>query len=918
MSQARFSNGSYTVDVREDASLRIAADDSPGRRFEPRFVLLSRDEDPELDFRRSSLDWVDYSVVTWKHDDGDATLSETGADRVGDGWDQNVYDGETADRTADVFAAGECQYLDDPAVRVRDGEIQWIFERDSGSLTATVTLPTDGSEPTLSTTFEANREGWFSVGYVGAPGSDPDDVVDSWQPLVWTDGRFPEHSHLTLTYRCPLPMTAVDDGDATYGVCATADEVPFQPLPRPENSRFGVALRDQAGNARPMLFGPVLGGDRSEMTPGDCQTFDCRLVVSEDGVTELHETLAREEFEFERYRTNALASTNETVENMLEYGLSAYSSFNDRYRGSEYSTDVPGAVKNVSALHPLSVAVVTDDQTVFESRAMPMIEAGLSRESFPWAPDPEVTGQGTDWQIDGPAAPSSELAALDAFSGNAMPELSDLAAETAEQWWDWLELFRTTGDPGHLSRAVELADKWLAEDGSSGISTPLKTENRDSFGFFTDYAPWIQLFDLYDATGEDRFLDAAVDGAREYAQFVHLCPKIPDEPVTVNKGDEAPVYWYLSDRTEGPITIPEETVPAWRVSEVGLTPESTGTSQGHRGIFLANPAPWLVRIGAVADDDFLVDIGVSAVVGRYANFPGYHMNTRRTTVYEKPDYPLRPFERLSYNSFHYNHIWPQIAMLIDFLVSSVHVRSNGAISFPSRYAEGYAYLQSRVYGHESGEFYGNEDVDLWMPRGAVSTDDKQIDHLSARGDNHLYIALVNRSDDRVTTTLKLDTTRVPVDPDADYEVQVWRENERTGSRTMSGGQLTLAVDGRGITAVAVENVTVEPDFQSKLQTGSPASEGVVRLDFESTTAQLLTFGDELTRGYVYLKSEPDRLEFARLHYRFDDDWRTETCETYPFEFSVPVPSDADGIEFYVEAKSRDGPHRCSEVATLQR
>src|SRR5690606_5810133 len=187
------------------------------------------------------------------------------------------------------------------------------------------------------------------------------------------------------------------------------------------------------------------------------------------------------------------------------------------------------------------------------------------------------------------------------------------------------------------------------------------------FFFWTGFMPkWIDLLELYEGTVEERYLEAAGEGARYYATVVGMTPKIDDEDIVVNKRGKAPVYAYLAKRTKGPIKVPEEEVPAWRVSEVGLTAESSGTSLGHRGIFMANYAPWMLRLSGYTGDTFLRDIAKAAVIGRYSNFPGYHMNTARTTVYEKVGYPLRPHDELSYNSFHYNHIWPHASILLDY------------------------------------------------------------------------------------------------------------------------------------------------------------------------------------------------------------------------------------------------------------
>lgn len=47
---------------------------------------------------------------------------------------------------------------------------------------------------------------------------------------------------------------------------------------------------------------------------------------------------------------------------MISYVLGPYSRFLDKEKGCTYATDVPGAVKNVSSLNPLEIAVLNDNR----------------------------------------------------------------------------------------------------------------------------------------------------------------------------------------------------------------------------------------------------------------------------------------------------------------------------------------------------------------------------------------------------------------------------------------------------------------------------------------------------------------------------------------------------------------------------
>ncbi len=182
---------------------------------------------------------------------------------------------------------------------------------------------------------------------------------------------------------------------------------------------------------------------------------------------------------------------------------------------------------------------------------------------------------------------------------------------------------------------------------------------------------------MYELTGDKAYLRAAHRGAKLYTQYVWYSPAIPDRDIPVNPDGKAPHYQYLKSKGHAQMDAPAERVPAWRLSEIGLTPESSGTSTGHRGIFMANYAAWMLRLAHYTGDGFLARTADHAVIGRYRNFPGYHINTARTTVYEKADYPLRGHMELGANSFHYNHIMPHISLLYDFLVTQALFRAAG-------------------------------------------------------------------------------------------------------------------------------------------------------------------------------------------------------------------------------------------------
>lgn len=935
---AELANDAYTLRLDPSGSVLLTARDASApaasAAFRPAFSVLFTKADPKIALRPSG-ESVSYNVPTWHTGKKPTTTAPAAtADQLGkvdtrvvagDGFDPSILEGDAEGRTPDLFRSAPAVTVTATSGNLADNHVTWTFaDHPSFTLAATVDLPPGRAEPRLTVRLTPKSPGFYSVGYTGAPDLDLKDVAELWQPLIWTEKRIPARSYLTPAFQGPLPAAMVSAAGVTTTVIADPDELPFQPLPTFANSTFGMAVRNAAGRAQPMLFAPILGGPGSEMAAGKPFTFRARLAVHRGSCTDAFDRLARDLYDFRDHRRNATCSLNTALENMISYGLSEYSRFNEDLRGCSYDTDAPGTVKNVSALHPLSLALVTDDESIYRRRARPLIEFLLSREKFLFATDPDIQIQSPGWRLTGPCAPVAELSSLYQFSQRRTPLFLDYAREQAGKkseslaWQNYLSLYRSTRDPADLAKARSLADAYLAHR----VDKPATDYDSSAF-FWTSFAPaWIDLIELFEETGDPRYLAAAGRGAKLFSQYIWFCPRIPDAPVTVNKGNVAPEYWYLKKRGVGPIRIPEETVPAWRLSEIGLTCESSGTASGHRAIMLANQSPWMLRLAHHLRDPFLHDVARSGVVGRYANFPGYHINTERTTVYEKPDYPLRPFNQLTYNSFHFNHIWPHMAMVVDYLVSDTFYRSAGAIDFPSHYAEGYAYLKSKVYGDRPGRFYDAADACLWMPRGLVASDNVQLNYVAARNSarDTLFLAFANQSPEQQTATITLNPELVGLS--ASHPVRVWVDNKPSAPLTLADDRLTITVPAAGLTALAVQGVRIQPRFQDKLLAGgSPLSPGShTTLPVGSTKAMLLSFGQDLTSAYVYLQDTFKETKQATLRYRTSPaaDWQTVTDAAYPYEFTVELSALDQQFEFSIETLGTDGQPRRSDNATLRR
>jgi hypothetical protein len=860
-------------------------------------------------------------------------------------------------------------------VRLTGSTLQFIFPAtEAGVASLTVSFSALRSAPSFVMGFTAEKEGWYSIGFTGLKATDPGVLDFVYQPLSWAWKRFPSAFAITEEAYANTAATFISHDGFTEGIAAAPEMIPYRfayslqwnsagdsankfwrvfPANGPKgNSLFGLAVRNNKGLAQPQLFAPLFGGERSYLTKNQHFQFTCAYLLAPGSWSNGVNFLLTDIFKYRNERQNALASLNQTLDNMLAFAMNdVYSGWVKDLKASDYSFDVPGTVKNVSALHALGLAFVTGNENIYKLRALPMMEYVMSREKFLFSvSDTPGQSQSPSHFLYGPCVDIGELSGLAQMTAGQTPafeeELKRLFGKSRKlnmetetgggSWQDHLARYRLLKDGTDLQKAKEGAEDYLKQVYDQYAKTFHDAPGLKDKGanFTTDFGYRIyDLLEIYEATSVQRFLDAAIVGARQLLLWTRSNPSVPDTSVLVNAGGKVEGIFpgrRTSNREGSPFVamdvttyVPEQKVPAWQTSLNGLIPEGPGT-YAFGPVMLAHHAPWLLRLAKLSGDTLFRNAAYNAVVGRYANFPGYYFTSLHTNVYQRQDYPMHPFLDVKYNAMFYNHVWPHLAMLVDFLVSDFYYRSAGKIDFPSVYAPGYAFLTTKVYGGRPGTFMGNKNVRLWLPQQAVFSSAISFNHLMGSNGKDLFIALANTSPVTVSEKIRLNASVVPWSSGKTYKVMVYHPGGRESQGLFKDGLLQVNLPANGFVAYKIIGLHTPPMLlqQADMVAAKKSSRRFLRLqgsgETEGTaTAMMLQISPAFADFYIYSDRTEKQWQSASLRYRIGrEDWQEVKDNQYPFEFEVHLADPAQKIAYQLIGTAPDGKKSVTQIQTL--
>ncbi len=627
------------------------------------------------------------------------------------------------------------------------------------------------------------------------------------------------------------------------------------------------------------------------------------------------------------YRHPVNTSLTDAALNMIELMRDPVASGWDSELKGFYNIEMESTVTHASPLAILEAAVLSRDEKVFVERALPTIEYTLTRPSAHTARPSHPENGLRHLVVPNGFYGTSYWQGLDLLLGRLNPWLREFAIpegkpyhargyNTSPFWSELLAAYRYEPSDSLLAEIRRQADDFIEQQLHGAHREPISFMAFYNISF---YPYWWDLIDLYELTGEERYLRAAEEGAIHTVAGLWSHPRFRDGSITVHPDGQyegtATIWWKGDDRyrlgyPRQANDTPTRDVPAWQVSQIGLGLEQPCTfftpQKNHRHILMSVWSPHLLRVFQHSGRELFRTYARNSIIGRFANYNGYYL-TGYTDVVNDPQYAYRGPD---ITSLYYHHIPPQLAFTLDYLVAQAWSRSGRRIQFPWAKQQNYAWFTNRVYGAQPGEIYGEPGASLWLDRQAVRIRSAEIDWLAARRADRFWLMLMSQSNQPLVVTPELDAQRIGL-----KEAPLLRyEGDRPDAVEQPyGSHRSIRIPPKGIVVVSMPT-----EHREDLPRLPPLDQGHVVRKIDAKWGDLHAFRIRTPFGkdalYVALTGGPEKGACVRLRVG----GTAELLETtgFPYEFSIyPWPADA-AAELAVEIEGEGGIERTERISLV--
>ncbi len=843
----------------------------------------------------------------------------------------------TCTSSSDPYTAAPATRLAPREIACADAHAVELLYRSADGLTVPVRWSLDPDDPytmRAQARLTAPDSASYSLGFSALCETDRAAVQFVQLPPLYQFQRLPDTPDLLCNTLTPHPLALAQLPWLTNGpplcvaVVAEPADLPFV-WPDATNAVCGFALLNSRSRVQPTFFSPVLGSPHARLAAGETRRVSWRVTTRPADWKSTLESLVANVMKVTDYREPVNASLTEAALNMADLMLDGErGGWNADLRGF-YDIESATMGKQAAPLALLAAATVMRSETFWAQRALPTIEFLLSRKRS----DILQSGVNRDGQpVRSQLHVPTEFYGASCWEGalrltcGLNPWLNALAfdggkvrhAQAYNASWPWSERlagYRLNPAQAPLSEATLNADVWLAKEVYGRQTKPV------DFSYFYNihfYPYWWDLIDLYEATHEKRYLDAAEEGAFHTIAGQWSHPRVPDGEVTVHPGGSQVTYhpiWHKNDQLfrlgwpRQPNDTPEHRVPAWQVSPVGLGLEQPSTYTCFRGamnnIMQSTWAPHLLRVYRHTGREIYRTFARNSVIGRFANYPGYYLTCFTDRVHD----PRYPYDGPDITSLYYHHIPVHYAFTMDYLLADAEARSGGRVAFPWVKQKNYAWFNNRVYTAEPGRVYDDQRAVLWVERGLVTTDDAKTDWLAARSPDRFWVMLMNQTRAPKTVTARIDTAKAGLIPQG-QGVQHWGDADPlNGAENVERPSVAHALTGGALTVTIPPLSMVTFGYPAAPREEFPASAPLAGAHQHAEAgafgeAHAFTIRSPWGKDARYAVLTADAIPGAKVTFACGGAERV--CERFPYEASFyPVPDPAAPVRIVASAPGHE-------------
>lgn len=842
----------------------------------------------------------------------------------------------------DIYKAGVSEwYIPTQIETIDEKTVKLTANGSNGTITATWAIVDETVSPKVTVDAVFNKDGSYTIGAAEGDELTYDQFYFALAPFrvqskrVDEDGGIYNEQYLFT----PMGCYTLEENNAYSAQKVTKGVVVDPSMTRTDvvkrtDGEYGIAMKGADGGYQGIVFAPILGQPDANLKAGETTTFSYRVISTVSDWFDNYKFIAQDIYEVDSYRQHIYANLNEAIFNTRKYSLDNENSGWDPLDKGYWNIESKNTVATADPMQALQTYLLTEDENYLVERTLPTLAAFMTRGNLQFNSKGGLDASNGYISIDKIPYPIGDF--INIFNMNVRGGLYELTRgqvpylletginntiagkningyNSMTPFSDDMYMYQYTGDKKYLDNAMKLADIYLKDV----VYGPQELQvNWDAF-IYTSYYPNLPaLVDLYELTGEQRYLDAAYYTA-QYLLTTIWIPGVTKEqrnsPLLVNYDakDNFNGYhnWYGDEQRvlgKGDQGGHEETVEAWTTARAGLGLEQANTflMGGYSGnIIMSMWVGDMLKLATWTGDEYLATAAENAMVGRFANYSGYYYGRYgATNIQNKADYP---YKGPDVSGVYYHHLPPFMAMLEDFLITLPMYRSNGKIEFPSVRQSGYAFFYSNHYGYEAGKVYDMNDMWLWMDEGVLDSGHLQIDWMGARKDGTAAFMLMNQSAESVTTTVTLGEKVGAVSDTATlYDADGNKTNV-----SVSEGKVTVTVPAKGMVTLAVAGDAIKApafsEFDYKLQ-GEKVETGSTYFDHGNGKAIVLQMNPNDYYAYVYVTDKPADVKEVKLTYTADGEKQTVTTTAYPYEFIIKVDDVTKGFDYDLELTKVSG------------